>query len=143
MPMSIWKIKPDLEKINAFCRNTLVDYLCIHFEEVLDDGLVASMEVTKNHLQPHGLLHGGASVVLAETIGSVGANLLIDPTTHYAVGLSINSNHLRPVKSGRVMGMARLEHLGRTTQIWGIEVVDQQKNIIHLSRLTMAIRAKD
>jgi 1,4-dihydroxy-2-naphthoyl-CoA hydrolase len=141
--MSIWGNKPNIDEINRFCQKSLVDFLSIKFEEILDDGLVASMLVTQNHLQPHGLLHGGASVVLAETIGSVGANMLIDQKKFYAVGLSITSSHVKSVRSGTVYGTAKLEHAGRSTQIWSIEVVDQQKNIINLSRLTMIIKEKE
>lgn len=141
--MSIWKIKPSIEELNRLCQKSLVDFLSIKFEEILDDGLVASMIVTPNHLQPHGLLHGGASVVLAETIGSVGANMLIDQKKFYAVGLSITSSHVKSVKSGVVFGKAKLDHAGRSTQIWSIEVVDGQKSIINLSRLTMIVKEKE
>jgi 1,4-dihydroxy-2-naphthoyl-CoA hydrolase len=90
-------------------------------------------------VQPHGRLHGGASVALAETVGSLAANLTLDPAKQIAVGLDINANHIRPVKQGLVIATARPEALGRTTQVWSIRIVDEQDRLVCISRLTMAI----
>src|SRR5216117_2647757 len=115
--MSLWKQPVSLDQLNAFNRNTLGEALGIHFIEVGDDFVRATMPVDARTHQPFGLLHGGASVALAETLGSVGGMLTLDPAVEVAVGLDINANHLRGVKKGIVTGTARSLHLGRTTQV--------------------------
>lgn len=119
--------------------NSLASHLGIVVTEVGNDYLCATMPVDVRTVQPHGRLHGGASVALAETTGSLAANLVLDSVTHIAVGLEINANHIRPVKKGLVTATAKAEALGRTTQIWSIRIVDEQDRLVCLSRLTMAV----
>ena len=107
--------------------------------EIGPDFVKASMPVDERTVQVHGRLHGGASVALAESVGSLAANLTLDPSRQIAVGLEINANHVRPVKSGLVFGTARAESLGRTTQIWSIRITDEQDRLVCISRLTMAV----
>jgi 1,4-dihydroxy-2-naphthoyl-CoA hydrolase len=119
--------------------NSLAAHLGITITDVGDDFVRATMPVDARTVQPHGRLHGGASVALAETVGSLAANLTLDPALQIAVGLDINANHVRPVKAGLVTATARPEALGRTTQIWSIRIVDEQDRLVCLSRLTMAV----
>lgn len=119
--------------------NSLAAHLGIVITDVGDDFVRATMPVDARTVQPHGRLHGGASVALAETVGSLAANLTLDPAQQIAVGLDINANHVRPVKTGLVTATARPEALGRTTQIWSIRTVDEQDRLVCLSRLTMAV----
>jgi 1,4-dihydroxy-2-naphthoyl-CoA hydrolase len=137
--MHIWKTTPDLEQLNAISENTLVALMGIRFTEIGDDHLTAVMPVDHRTRQPMGLLHGGASAVLAETLGSVGAFLTTDPETQQSVGLEINANHLRSVTGGSVTGTARPLHLGRTTQVWDIRITDDENRLVCVSRLTMAV----
>ena len=116
--MSIWKVEPNLEAMNDFSNNTLTSLLGMKFIEYGDDYLKMTMPVDQRTKQPFGILHGGASVALAETIGSVGAVYCIDSNTQRAVGLSINANHLKAVKGGLVTAIAKPIRIGRTTQVW-------------------------
>ncbi|MBN8485051.1 MAG: hotdog fold thioesterase [Sphingomonadales bacterium] len=136
----IWK-RADLgvEEINRREGRSLVQHLGISVVEIGPDFVTSRMPVDERTLQPHGRLHGGASVALAESVGSLAANLTLDPALEIAVGLEINANHVRPVKSGFVFGTARPEALGRTTQIWTIRIVDEQDRLVCISRLTMAV----
>ena len=118
---------------------SLASHLGIAITELGPDHVSASMPVDARTVQPHGRLHGGASVALAETVGSLAANLTLDQTKQMAVGLEINANHVRPVKEGFVYATARPEALGRTTQIWSIRIVDAEQRLVCLSRLTMAV----
>lgn len=115
------------------------NHLGIVITEIGDDYVAATMPVDERTLQPHGRLHGGASVVLAETVGSMAANFTLDPTQQIAVGLEINANHVRTVRGGMVHATARPEALGRTTQVWSIRIVDDEQRLICISRLTIAI----
>ena len=135
----IWKIKPTLEELNKLCQNTMVDHLAIDFTEVGDDYLSATMPVDHRTKQPDGLLHGGASVVLAETIGSVAANLVLDRTKRMCVGLEINANHTRAKRDGVVTGTARPVQTGKTIQIWEIKITDENQRLVCISRLTLAV----
>lgn len=137
--MSLWRTTPDIKKLNDAGKNTISEVLDIRFESFDDDSLTASMVVDQRTHQPFGLLHGGASVVLAETVGSMAAYLCVDPTKFYCVGLEINANHLRGVRSGRVTATARMVHLGRTTQVWDIRLVNDEGKVNCVSRLTMAV----
>lgn len=141
---SIWK-RTDLDPaaINRGEEKSLVQHLGIEIVEVGRDFVSATMPVDERTLQPHGRLHGGASVALAETVGSLAANLTLDPAVEIAVGLEINANHVRPVKAGLVHATARPEALGRTTQIWSIRIVDDQQRLVCISRLTMAVIGLD
>jgi 1,4-dihydroxy-2-naphthoyl-CoA hydrolase len=129
----------DPEEINQREKKTLAEHLGIVVTEIGDDFLSATMPVDTRTVQPHGRLHGGASVALAETVGSIAANLTLNPAEQIAVGLEINANHVRPVKEGLVCATAKPEALGRTTQIWSIRIVDEQQRLVCISRLTMAV----
>ena len=137
--MSIWLQQPELTALNALSKNTLVELLDIRFEAFDDDSLTASMVVDPRTHQPYGLLHGGASVVLAETLGSTASYLCIDSRRFYCVGLEVNANHLRGLRSGRVTAVARPLHLGRTTQVWDIRLSGDDGKLSCISRLTMAV----
>jgi len=137
--MSIWLQQPELTALNALSKNTIVELLDIRFEAFDDDSLTASMVVDPRTHQPYGLLHGGASVVLAETLGSTASYLCIDSAKFYCVGLEVNANHLRGLRSGRVTAVARPLHLGRTTQVWDIRLSGDDGKLSCVSRLTMAV----
>lgn len=107
--------------------------------EIGEDWLTGRMPVDERTQQPFGIFHGGATVVLAESLGSIAANMVLNPATHYAVGLEVNANHLRSVRNGWVTGVARPVHLGRSTQVWEIRMHDDQGNPSAISRLTMAV----
>ena len=119
--------------------NTIGEQLDIRFESFDDDFLSASMVVDARTHQPYGLLHGGASVVLAEALGSTASYLCIDSSRFYCVGLEVNANHLRGLRSGRVTAVARAVHPGSTTHVWGIRLSGEDGKISCISRLTMAI----
>ena len=136
--MAIWMRTPSVDLLQDNSKGTMVEYLGIIVEEVGEDFLICSMPVDHRTHQPMGILHGGASVVLAETVGSIAANLAVDHN-HYCVGLEINANHLRSVRSGRVMAKATPVHLGRSTQVWDIRIVDENEKKVCISRLTMAV----
>jgi 1,4-dihydroxy-2-naphthoyl-CoA hydrolase len=137
--MAIWRIEPTPEMLQERARNTLAEYLGIRFTEIGSDYLRATLPVDSHTHQPMGILHGGASVALAETIGSVAANLCVDLEKYVCVGQEINANHLRPASSGLVTGTARPFHIGGRSHVWGIEIRDQQDKLVCVSRLTMAV----
>ncbi|MFN8284348.1 MAG: hotdog fold thioesterase [Chitinophagales bacterium] len=138
--MQIWKTQNiALEALQNNSNNTMVQHLGIEFIEIGDDFIKAKMPVDHRTQQPMGLLHGGASVVLAETIGSTAANLCLDITKEYAVGLDINSNHLKGVREGFVYGITKPIHIGSKTQVWEIKIYDEKDKLINISRLTMAV----
>jgi 1,4-dihydroxy-2-naphthoyl-CoA hydrolase len=137
--MSIWKHVPSLEQLNAATVGTMMRPLGIVFTEVGPDFLRATMPVDERTRQPYGLLHGGASVTLAETLGSTGASLCIDSERFLCVGQEINANHLRSARSGHVIGTTRPVHIGGRSQVWGIEIVNEAGALICISRLTMAV----
>ncbi len=137
--MPIWKAPVDLEKLAQSCENTMVSTLGIQITEIGDDSVSGSMPVDHRTHQPFGLLHGGASVALAETLGSTAANLCCDPRRERAVGLDINANHVRAAFSGHVHGVARPIHIGRSTQVWEIRITDDQDQLVCISRLTCAV----
>jgi 1,4-dihydroxy-2-naphthoyl-CoA hydrolase len=137
--MPIWKRAIDIEKINRDSKGTMSETLGITMIEVGDDFLKATMPIDHRTLQPYGIMHGGASCALAETVGSIAGNYCVDNQTHYCVGLDINTSHLRMVKSGLVTGVAKPIHLGRTTQIWEIKNFDQEHHLVSWTRLTLAV----
>ena len=139
-PMSIWKKPISLESLNASSRGTAMEHLGIEFTEFGDDFLRGRVPVDHRTVQPFGLLHGGVSVVLAESLGSVGA-MFACPEGHRGVGLDINANHLRGATSGWVTGTARAVHIGRTTHVWQIDMVNDAGELTCVSRITMAILA--
>jgi 1,4-dihydroxy-2-naphthoyl-CoA hydrolase len=140
--MAIWfGPRFSLETANVRSQGTLVSQLGIEFVEAGDDYVSARMPVDERTRQPAGVLHGGASVVLAETLASWGAMFTVDPGQHHCVGLEINANHVRAISSGWVIGTARPLHLGRSTQIWEVRMVDEQERLTCVSRVTMAVLA--
>ena len=138
----IWKKNVGADQLNAKRSGTMLDHLDIVFTDIGERHLSATMPVDHRTIQPLGLLHGGASVVLAETVGSTAAMLCVDTDTRYCVGLEINANHVRSVRSGHVTGTARPVHLGRSTQVWRIDIRDDQERLVAMSRLTMAVLKK-
>jgi 1,4-dihydroxy-2-naphthoyl-CoA hydrolase len=137
--MRIWKQDTDLARLNGWSQNTLMEALGIRLTGVGDDWLQGTMPVDRRTHQPYGLLHGGASVALAETLGSTAAMLTLDPEKERAVGLDINANHVRGVLSGTVTGTARPLHIGRSTQVWEIRIEEEASKLVCISRLTMAV----
>ena len=137
--MPIWKQDTDLTRLNSWSANTLMEALGIRITAVGDDWLQGTMPVDRRTHQPYGLLHGGASVALAETLGSTAAMLTLDASKERAVGLDINANHVRGVLSGTVTGTARPLHTGRSTQVWEIRIEDEAGKLVCISRLTMAV----
>ena len=136
--MRIWKSELSLDQANGW-HNTMIERIGIKITEIGDDYVRGTMPVDARTHQPYGLLHGGASVALAETLGSLGAMMCADAKTHLAVGLDINANHLRGVTDGIVTGTARPIHVGRTTQVWEIRIEDERLRLICIARLTVAI----
>jgi 1,4-dihydroxy-2-naphthoyl-CoA hydrolase len=137
--MSIWFKPLILEDVQHRGKSSMVEHLGIEITEVGDDFLRGTMPVDHRTIQPMGLLHGGASVALAETLGSLAANFVIDPAKKYCVGLDINANHIRSAKKGIVTGTATPLHFGSSTQVWSIEIKDEQDRLVCISRLTMAV----
>lgn len=138
----VFSQKPSLDQINQIGRNTMTDHLGIVFTEVGEDYLCATMPVDERTKQPMGLLHGGANVVLAETLGSIAATLTIDLKKQTCVGLEINANHLKGVKSGLVTGTTKPIHIGKSTQVWEIKITNEHGQLCCISRITMAILDK-
>ncbi|WP_159736997.1 hotdog fold thioesterase [Vibrio atypicus] len=137
--MTIWKRNINLERLNATSKNTLIEHLEIKYTAVGDDYIEATMPVCHFTHQPLGMLHGGASVVLAETLGSVAANFCVEEGS-YCVGLDINANHIRSMRDGKVIGRATPIHLGVSTQVWQINMTDERERMVCTSRLTIAVK---
>ena len=135
----VFRAPVSLDELNGLSRNTLIEHLGIVFTAAGEDWLRATMPVEPRTRQPYGLLHGGASVVLAETLGSSAGNLCLDTRVQMAVGLEINANHLRAVRQGVVTGTARALHVGRSTQVWEIRIEDERGRAVCVSRLTLAV----
>ncbi len=140
--MAIWKNTTSVENLNSHMPGTLGEALGIEVTEIGEDFLCARMPVDHRTHQPYGLLHGGASVALAETLGSIGSGLCIDMNRKICVGMEINANHVRPVRSGYVSAKARPLHLGASTHIWEIRIVDEKDKLVCISRLTVAVLDK-
>ena len=136
----IWKVKPTPDYIHSFSEKNMADYLSIEITEVGDDFITARMPVDERTVQPFGLLHGGASCVLAETIGSIAGTFCVDATKQIVVGIEINANHIRSAKSGYVYGTVKPVHIGKSTQVWNIEIVNEEKKLVCVSRLTCAVK---
>ena len=135
----IWFRPPTLAELNATSAGTMIEFLGIEYTGAGPDYLEARMPVDARTRQPYGLLHGGASMVLAETLGSYGAALTVDPSRLQVVGQEINANHLRAVKDGHVTGTARPVHLGGRSQVWSIEIRDDRRRLVCVARLTLAV----
>ncbi len=137
--MSIWKTQISTDFLNKRCRDTLITHLGIEFTEIGDHFLIAKMPVSAAVMQPVGILHGGASAVLAETLGSTAGNFCVDAEKYHAVGLELNINHLRPKDSGWLFGKTEPYHLGRKTQVWSIEIRGEKGELVAISRHTVMI----
>jgi 1,4-dihydroxy-2-naphthoyl-CoA hydrolase len=137
--MSIWFSPVTVAQINALGQNTMGHYLGIEFTDIGEDYLKARMPVDERTRQPYGMLHGGASAVLAETMGSVASALVIDPKQYICVGLEINANHVRGVREDYVFGAVLPLHIGGSTHVWDIRIVDREEKLVCVSRLTVAI----
>jgi 1,4-dihydroxy-2-naphthoyl-CoA hydrolase len=136
----MFKHKLSPEQINQWSKNTLGEHLGLEYVEVGEDFIVARMPVDKRTHQPAGLLHGGASVALAETLGSVAGTLCLeDPTKSHIVGVEINANHIRSVRSGWVYGKATPLHVGRNTHVWEIKITNEEGKLVCASRITLAV----
>lgn len=136
--MSLWKTQTTLEQLNEQSKHTLVEQLGMEYLEIGDDFLKARMPVDSRTKQPAGILHGGASVALAESLGSIAATLCIDKDKKTIVGLEINANHIRSATDGWVIGITKPIHIGNTTQIWEIKIYNEQDKLVCISRLTVA-----
>lgn len=137
--MSIWNQPVTLDELQRGGQVGMAAHLDIRFTEIGPDYIRATMPVDERTQQPFGLLHGGASAVLAETLGSVGANYCVDRSRYFCVGQEINANHLRSARSGRVLGTARPVHIGRRSQVWDIRIEDEQGRLTCVSRLTLSV----
>jgi 1,4-dihydroxy-2-naphthoyl-CoA hydrolase len=137
--MSIFNPSITLDTLNGMSPNTMTEHLGIVFTQIGEDFIKATMPVDHRTHQPLGMLHGGASVVLAETLGSVAATCCVDMSKQYCVGLEINANHIKSVRSGIVTGTTRPIHVGKKTQVWEIKITNEQDELICVSRITMAV----
>ena len=137
--MSIWQSLSSIEDLNANRQGTLIGHLGILFTEIGADFVRGTMPVDTRTVQPYGLLHGGASVALAETLGSMGAAMCVNAEEYQVVGQEINANHVRAARSGLVTGTARPVHLGGRTHVWSIEIVNEAQKLVCISRITMAV----
>lgn len=140
--MSIWKTPMTLEAITNIRKSTLVAHIGIEFTEIGDDYLKGRMPVDARTIQPMGIMHGGASCVLAETLGSIAGCHCVDASKQVCVGLSMNTNHLSMAKEGYVYGTAKPIHLGRSTQVWEIDIVNESGKLVSVNRLTLAVISK-
>ena len=136
--MSIWKKEINLDLLNLSSKNTMIEHLQIEYTQITDNSITATMPVSHITHQPLGMLHGGASVVLAETLGSLAANSCVDEN-HYCVGVEVNANHIRSMRKGTVVGTATPLHIGATTQVWQITINDERQRLVCTSRLTIAV----
>lgn len=138
-------IKPGttVDMLNAWGKGNMSEYLGIEITDVDHDQISGRMPVDHRTKQPLGLLHGGASVVLAETLGSIAANASVDTDLYYCVGLEINANHIRSVREGFVYGIAKALHVGRKTQVWEVRITNQEQQLVCISRLTVAVIDKN
>lgn len=141
----LWKHEPDIEQLQLTTQGTLLGHLGLTIEGIGDDWIAVRMPVDQRTIQPYGILHGGASVALAESLGSLASVLCIeDPATHTPVGVEINANHLRPVPEGRfVIGTLSPIRIGRRMHVWNIEIRDPEERLVCISRLTIMIVERD
>lgn len=137
--MPIFNSNATLDMLNKLSPNTMTEHLGIVFTKIGEDSIEATMPVDHRTHQPMGLLHGGASVVLAETLGSVAATCCIDMSKQYCVGLDINANHIKSVREGIVTGVTIPIHIGKRTQVWEIKITNEQNELVCISRITMAV----
>jgi len=137
--MGMWKQSATVGELNAMQQNSIASFLGIEFQDIGTDFIVATMPVNERTKQPFGILHGGASVVLSETLGSVAGVLCAEPGS-VVVGLEVNANHLRSATDGEVTGVVRPLHIGRSTQVWETHISDQQGRKLCVSRLTVMVK---
>jgi 1,4-dihydroxy-2-naphthoyl-CoA hydrolase len=137
--MSIWFKPYQLTDIAWMSKGNMVEHIGIEITNIGENTLEGKMPVDHRTKQPTNILHGGASVALAESLGSLAANLVVNPEKFLCVGLEINANHLRPVSKGFVYGVAKPVHIGRTTQVWNIEISNEDGKVVCISRITMAV----
>ena len=137
--MTIWKSPRTVEDLNSTRAGTMLEHIGIEFTEIGADFIRGTMPVDRRTRQPYGLLHGGASVALGETLGSTGATLCVDAKEYQCVGQEINANHVRAARTGLVTGTARPAHLGRHSHVWTIDIVNEAGKLVCISRLTVAI----
>lgn len=142
MKNSIWFSDASLQEMLESRKGTMMDHLDIELIEKGEDFLAGRMPVNEKTRQPYGIMHGGASCVLAETVGSIAANFCVDPAKFYCVGVEINTSHIKSIRSGYVIGVAKPWHIGRSTQVWEILIRDEQENLISVNRLRMAVLDK-
>ena len=138
----MFAVEVNPEQLQGMCQNTLIAQLGIEFTEIGEGYIKGKMAVNHRTHQPLGLLHGGASVALAETLGSTAASLTVDPAKQYCVGLEINANHVKSARDGFVYGLAKPLHLGKRTQIWEIRITNEADELVCISRITLAVMDK-
>ena len=131
-----------LKEVNLLNKNTLMEHLAIEYTEIGSDFICAKMPVDKRTVQPMGLLHGGASAALIESLGSLGSALCINLSKQYIVGIEVNANHIRSAKSGYVYGKAVLKHEGRQTHIWQVDIINEEDKLVSTGRLTVLVKNK-
>jgi 1,4-dihydroxy-2-naphthoyl-CoA hydrolase len=136
--MSIWKKTATVDDLNAICKGTMCEFIHLAITDIGDDYIKATLPVDERTRQHMGIIHGGASVVLAETLGSIGSSLCC-PDGFHIVGLDINANHIRPGKPPYVTGIARPLHIGSSTMVWEIKITDVDDKLVCVSRLTCAV----
>lgn len=140
--MSIWFKTPDIAELKNWSRKTAVERLGIEIIDIGTDYIKGTMPVDHRTYQPMGMLHGGSSALFAETLGSFAANYCVDRDKYYCVGLEINANHLRGVREGIVFGIAKPLHIGKSTQVWDIQISNEKGKLVCVARLTMAVLAR-
>lgn len=140
--MALFPVNVTLEVLNKLSRNTMAERIGIEFTAIGADYLEAKMPVDERTQQPFGLLHGGASVALAETMGSIAAAFCVDTSRQFCVGLEINANHIRGVRQGFVRGITKPVHIGKKTQVWEIRILNETDDLVCISRITMAVLDK-
>ena len=141
--MAIWFHENiNVDQLQVLGKNTMVEGIGIEFKEIGENFIKATMPVDHRTVQTYGILHGGASVTLAETIGSIASAMVVDKEKYYCVGLEINANHLRSAKKGFVTGIVTPIHLGKKTHVWEIKIYDDEEKLLCISRLTVAVLLK-
>ena len=143
MTNSIWFTTPTLEQLKKIQENTLDQHIGIEITELGPDYIRGTLPADKRTFQPTGRIHGGANVALAESLGSIGSNLIVDNSQHVCFGLDINANHIRGVARGKVTGTAKPIHIGKTTHVWEIKICDEQERLTCIARLTTAVVSVD
>lgn len=138
----IWYRNYTLDEVNVIFSKNMTGFLNIKATEILDDSIIAVMPVEDIVKQPYGILHGGASVVLAESVGSIASNMVVDSDKSMGVGLEVNANHIRPMTKGLVYAYCKPIHIGKTTHVWDIQIKNEREQLVCISRLTVAIVPK-